>query len=211
MGGDRSDPGGPGRYLNPLLGLHPVRRVLDLVERMAGGRLGLALAALAGAAAGLGLLAIQVSSARSYLSDAPEACINCHVMTGSYAGWAHSSHRGVTTCNDCHVPHESAARKIAFKMKDGAWHSFAFTFRLEPQVLELNEHASPVVQRNCARCHEQQIMNTQMASSDGELRCWHCHRETPHGLSHSLSSAPHVRRPVLPTAGMPELAKRDEP
>lgn len=188
---------------------------------MAGGRLGLAIAALSGMAVGLGLLAFQVSNARSYMSNEPEACINCHVMTGAYAGWDHSSHRLTATCNDCHVPHENAVRKIAFKAQDGAWHSFAFTFRLEPQVITLGHDASPVIQRNCVRCHEQQVMNTTMASWSAEERCWHCHRETPHGLARSLSSAPHVRRPTLPSAGMPgprtipagvpELSREDEP
>jgi cytochrome c nitrite reductase small subunit len=190
--------------INPLVALSPIQWARRIVERMTGGRLGLGIAALAGAACGLLLLAVQVSNARSYLSDAPEACINCHVMTSAYAAWDHSSHRGTATCNDCHVPHDRLVRKLAFKMMDGGRHTFAFTLHLEPQTLRINEGAEPVVQRNCVRCHEQQVMITKMSSSwQAAQQCWDCHRETPHGRTLSLSSAPHVRRPTLPSAGMP--------
>ncbi len=161
------------------------------------------LAAILGCAAGLGLLAAHASNAKSYLGESPEACINCHVMTSYYAGWEHSSHRQSATCNDCHVPHETMTRKLAFKMFDGARHSFMFTFRLEPQVMKLNPAAVPVVQSNCVRCHEHQIMIASAGTPWSDVRCWHCHRETPHGLAQSLSSSPHARRPALPSAGMP--------
>lgn len=189
--------------INPLVGLAPIAFARRIIERMTGGSLGLVIAALAGVAGGLFVLAFQVSNAKSYLSDAPEACINCHVMTGAYATWDHSSHRGRATCNDCHVPHDNLVSRIAFKMMDGARHTFAFTFHLEPQTLEINEGAEPVVQENCVRCHAHQVMNTTMASWDTDRQCWDCHRETPHGGTLSLSSTPHVRRPSLPSAGMP--------
>lgn len=165
-------------------------------------------AALGGVAAGLALLAFQVSNARSYLSDAPETCINCHVMNGWYAGWAHSSHRAVAVCNDCHVPHDCPVLTYAFKAYDGARHSFVFTMRLEPQVLQLNPAAVPVVRDNCVRCHEHQVMETSMVTQGGIRDCWECHRETPHGLAQSLSSSPAARRPALPAAGAPRPAGR---
>jgi cytochrome c nitrite reductase small subunit len=128
-------------------------------------------------------------------------------MNSYYAGWAYSSHRGAASCNDCHVPHENVARKIAFKMSDGARHSFVFTFHLEPQTIRLTEAATSVVQTNCFRCHEHQIMATSMStaltSPDSETTCFSCHRETPHGLAQSLSSSPDVRLPRVPSAGMP--------
>ena len=34
-----------------------------------------------GLAAGMGLFVFHISRAASYLSDAPETCMNCHVMT----------------------------------------------------------------------------------------------------------------------------------
>ena len=87
-----------------------------------------------GVTAGMGLFVFHVSRAASYLSDAPETCMNCHVMTTQYVTWQHSSHARVATCNDCHVPHTSLAAQYGFKAKDGLWHATVFTMRWEPQV-----------------------------------------------------------------------------
>ena len=192
----------------------PVEPVLTMIAGLSRmlracvvGRWRLPILAALGVLVGLGFVTFDVSNAASYLSDKPEACINCHVMTPYYASWSRSSHRVVATCNDCHVPHENVMKKLAFKAADGARHATVFTLGLAPQTLRLNPAAVPVVQQNCVRCHEHQIMGTSMGSSDSERLCWDCHRETPHGLTQSLSSTPHVRRPILPSAGMP----RDTP
>jgi cytochrome c nitrite reductase small subunit len=159
-------------------------------------------AAAAGLVAALVALAFRVSNADSYLRDDPAACVNCHIMTPYYAGWAHSAHRLVATCNDCHVPHENIIKSYAFKAMDGARHAAMFTLRLEPQTLQLTRISASAVQGNCIRCHEQQVMSIDMGATP-ERRCWECHRETPHGLVQSLSSAPDARRPALPDAGVP--------
>lgn len=164
--------------------------------------------AATGVLSGGALVALRASNATSYLSERPEACINCHVMVPYYASWERSSHRRVASCNDCHVPHENVLRKLWFKAMDGLRHTTVFTLRREAQALRLNPAAVPVVQRNCVRCHEHQIMNTRMRSSNDKRRCWDCHREVPHGLTQSLSSSPHVRRPKLPSAGIPTGQQR---
>lgn len=152
-----------------------------------------------GVALGAGMFVFHVSRAASYLSDSPETCINCHVMTTEYNTWSHSSHASVATCNDCHVPHTSLPAHYAFKAKDGLWHATVFTMRWEPQVIRLSDGAVPVVENNCRRCHEQTIADVAVAEhSSGDLRCWDCHRETPHGTVRSLSAAPDVFRPRLP-------------
>lgn len=99
-----------------------------------------------GMALGTGMFVFHVSRAASYLSDSPETCINCHVMTTEYATWRHSSHAGVATCNDCHVPHTSLPAHYAFKAKDGLWHATVFTMRWEPQVIRLSDAVVPVVE-----------------------------------------------------------------
>lgn len=159
--------------------------------------------AVTGILFGLGLVALRASNATSYLSEDPKACINCHVMVPYYASWERSSHRQVATCNDCHVPQDNKLRKLWFKAMDGLRHAAVFTRRREPQTLRLNPAAVPVVQQNCVRCHADQVMNTRMGSSRWKRSCWECHREVPHGLARSLSSTPHVRRPSLPSAGIP--------
>jgi cytochrome c nitrite reductase small subunit len=152
-----------------------------------------------GVMAGAGLFVLHISRAASYLSDAPEACTNCHVMATQYATWQHSSHARVTTCNDCHVPHTSLPAHWAFKAKDGLWHSTVFTMRWEPQVIRLSKGAIPVVEENCRRCHAQVIENVALTvHQPGDLRCWDCHREVPHGTVRSLSATPGVFEPQLP-------------
>ena len=71
--------------------------------------------ALLGVTGGMGLFVFHISRAASYLSDAPETCMNCHVMTTQYVTWQHSSHAEVATCNDCHVPHDFAGGQYALQ------------------------------------------------------------------------------------------------
>jgi cytochrome c nitrite reductase small subunit len=203
----RREPAGVCSMFSPHLAMRQLVIAVAAVWR-AGARWRYAWAVAGGLLGGLGLLTFQVGNAASYLTDDPKACINCHIMTPYYASWERSSHKEVAVCNDCHVPQENVVNKLAFKAMDGMRHSTMFTLRLEPQVLILNPAAVPVVQSNCVRCHEHQIMNTPMGSSQHERLCWDCHRETPHGLTQSLSSSPHVRRPRLPSAGIPTDEKR---
>ena len=153
-----------------------------------------------GVLAGLALTVGKVSRATSYLSDSPETCINCHVMQPSYASWQRSSHAGVATCNDCHVPHQTLFQAYAFKARDGLYHSAVFTARLEPQVIRLSSGAIPVVEQNCRRCHERTISEVSLCEyQEGDLRCWDCHRDVPHGHVRSLSATPRVIEPQLPS------------
>jgi cytochrome c nitrite reductase small subunit len=152
-----------------------------------------------GVFAGLSVLTIHVSRAPSYLSDAPETCMNCHVMTQAYVTWNHSSHRNVATCNDCHVPHTNVLETYAFKAKDGMRHASMFTLRMEPQVIQLSAAAIPVVEQNCRRCHQQLVGEVHLRTwQPGDNRCWDCHREVPHGRVSSLSTAFDVSAPRLP-------------
>ncbi len=154
-----------------------------------------------GVALGAGGFVFHVSRAASYLSEKPETCMNCHVMTTEYVTWRHGSHARVAACNDCHVPHTSLPAQYAFKAKDGLWHATVFTMRWEPQVIRLSEDAVPVVEENCRRCHAETVAEAAVAEhSPGDLRCWACHREVPHGTVRSLSAAPDIFRPRLPSA-----------
>jgi len=150
---------------------------------------------------GLGVVALRISNATSYLSDDPEACINCHVMIPQYATWKNSSHGRVATCNDCHVPQDNIFSKYAFKAGDGLRHSYMFTFRLEPQVIQATQSAKEAIQENCQRCHANLIHNVTLNQVTGmnsdELLCWDCHRDTPHGKVRSLSATPFAQVPQL--------------
>lgn len=160
-------------------------------------------AVVSGAMLGLLMYVVYISNAVSYLSDDPETCVNCHIMAPEYATWSHSSHREVAHCNDCHVPHDNFFKKYYFKAKDGMRHAYMFTLRKEPQTIFIKEEGKQVVHQNCLRCHDDLVHNARLASmtstyydSFRERKCWDCHRETPHGRVHSLSSVPFARVPV---------------
>ena len=157
---------------------------------------------LSGILAGLAVYIFWISRAPSYLSDDPSTCMNCHIMAPQYATWSHSSHREKTNCNDCHVPHNNVLNKYYFKAKDGLRHAYMFTLRLEPQSIFIHEEGKEVVHHNCLRCHDELVhdsrlldMTTTYRDSFNERKCWDCHRETPHGRVHSLSSVPFARVP----------------
>jgi cytochrome c nitrite reductase small subunit len=135
------------------------------------------------------------SKATSYLSDDPKTCVNCHVMTPEYTTWSNSSHKEVAVCNDCHVPQDNPIKKYWFKAKDGMYHSYVFTSRTEPQVIQMKEEGQEVVQNNCIRCHQNHVGTSHLGKSVKnhkklmtEQKCWDCHREVPHGRVHSLSA-----------------------
>jgi len=151
---------------------------------------------LIGVAVGLAVVIAQISNATSYLSDSPETCINCHVMTDAYVSWQRGSHGHVAACTDCHVPHANPVAKMGFKGVDGLKHSAVFTMRTEPQVLRLSEAAVPVVQANCLRCHSDQMSMVRLAGPE-QRKCWDCHHNI-HGFARSLSASPSQLRPALP-------------
>lgn len=154
--------------------------------------------ATSGLVVGLGAYVAMLSNATSYLSDDPRACINCHIMTPQYVTWQHSSHANVTTCNDCHVPHDSALVKYWFKAKDGGRHSALFTLRRERQVIQATDESRKVIQANCVRCHQPILRDLRTAvHSSTDRSCTDCHREVPHGRVHSLSSTPNAAVPPL--------------
>jgi len=156
-------------------------------------------AVLLGILFGLAAYAFYISRAPSYLSDNPETCVNCHVMNPQFATWAHSAHRTITNCNDCHVPHDNVFNKYLFKAKDGLRHATIFTLRTEPQVIFIREAGKKVVQQNCIYCHEKilgkEFLMTVQPNYKNYLKernCLDCHRETPHGRVNGLSSTPNA-------------------
>lgn len=177
-----------------------VARILSIVTLSGLPRtLQIAVYGLVGAGVGMALLLARVANATSYLSDNPQTCINCHVMTDAYASWQRGSHGRVAVCIDCHVPHENLVAKYAYKSRDGLKHSYVFTTRSEPQVLNLSAPAVTVVQANCVRCHSRQVM--MVAAAGPQRRCWDCHQNI-HGKVRSLSASPIELRPGLPDAGL---------
>ncbi len=164
-----------------------------------------------GIIAGLGAYTVYVARLHTYVSDDASVCVNCHVMSPYYQSWQHSSHAVWTSCNDCHVPHDSEFTKYAFKAMDGLYHSAVFTLRTEPQVIRARDASSKVIMANCIRCHTQlntEFVKTGMidfaATQRGEGKaCWDCHRDVPHTTVSNRASAPNVLAP-MPSSPVPQ-------
>ena len=141
----------------------------------------MALGALVGLAAGLGIYTFVYAKGGSYLTNDPAACANCHVMQEYYDGWLKSSHRAVAVCNDCHTPH-ALLPKYATKASNGYHHSFAFTSRRFPDVLRIKPHNLAITEHACRRCHADVVeaIDTPEATHGGEVSCVRCHAGVGH-------------------------------
>jgi cytochrome c nitrite reductase small subunit len=133
-----------------------------------------------GLAAGLGFFTFGYGEGASYLSNDPQACVNCHVMQGHYDSWANSSHRHVAVCNDCHLsPHPVG--KWVTKADNGFFHSLAFTLDDFPEPIRIKERNRRVTQNACLHCHRETVHQMFPTSpDDGMLLCVHCHRDVGH-------------------------------
>ncbi len=139
------------------------------------------LGALVGLAAGLGIYTFVYAKGASYLTNDPAACANCHVMQEYYDGWLKSSHRAAAVCNDCHTPH-ALLPKYATKASNGYHHSFAFTSRRFPDVLQIKPHNLEITEHACRRCHGDVVeaIDAPAAAHSGEVSCVRCHAGVGH-------------------------------
>lgn len=172
-----------------------IKKIIDIIKPPENWKLAVLLSSAV--LIGLFFLIFHISNASSYLSNNPNTCINCHVMSPQFASWQKSSHARVATCNDCHVPHGNVVNTLFVKASDGMRHATVFTFRNEPQVIRIKNPGKLVVQENCIRCHLSRTDQTHLnrisetkALEGRDFFCWDCHRETPHSKISSLSSFP---------------------
>lgn len=150
---------------------------------------GLGTAALVGAVClgvvgGLGAYTFDYAEGTSYLSNSPEACVNCHIMRDVYDGWRKSSHHAVAVCNDCHVP-QSLLPKLYAKALHGYRHSVAFTTQDFHEPIQIGADSLAMVEDNCVRCHgglvnDILVAPAQAAHGEG-TSCTHCHSHVGHG------------------------------
>jgi cytochrome c nitrite reductase small subunit len=136
-----------------------------------------------GAAAGVGAYTFIYAQGASYLTNNPEACVNCHVMREQYDGWVNSSHRSVAVCNDCHTPPGHIAKYVT-KAQNGFWHSFAFTTGRFPDEIYITARNQNVTERACRKCHEQIVLEIDgphaAKTVKDQLSCTRCHRSVGH-------------------------------
>jgi cytochrome c nitrite reductase small subunit len=140
----------------------------------------LLLAGFAGATLGLGGFTFVYAQGAAYLSDDPEACIQCHVMQPVYDGWIHGSHTTGATCNDCHTPHRFPDEWIV-KAINGWNHSVAFTLGGFPEPIRIRESNRRVTRQACLACHESMVAGLRQTTGEAWPDCLHCHTGVGHG------------------------------
>jgi cytochrome c nitrite reductase small subunit len=139
----------------------------------------LALTALFGGILGLSLFTVTYAEGLSYLSDDPQACRNCHVMTDVYDAWSRGPHHAVATCNDCHIPHEFPAKYLV-KALNGWNHSVAFTLENFPEPIRITPANRAVTQANCVSCHADSVSLIEHREAAEPLDCARCHEDVGH-------------------------------
>jgi cytochrome c nitrite reductase small subunit len=133
-----------------------------------------------GVVVGIGGYTFIYARGYSYLTNDPQACVNCHVMREQFDGWVKSSHRSVATCNDCHTPHDFVG-KYYTKARNGFWHSFYFTTGGFPEPIRIGEYNHQVTERACRSCHESVTQAIEGPHNQlGELSCTRCHSNVGH-------------------------------
>lgn len=129
---------------------------------------------------GLGGYTFIYARGASYLTNDPQACVNCHVMQEQFDGWTNSSHRSVAVCNDCHAPHNIVGKYVT-KARNGFWHSFYFTFGGYPDPIRITARNAAVTEGACRTCHADIVAAIDAhPRGDHALSCVPCHRHVGH-------------------------------
>jgi len=137
-------------------------------------------AALLGVLGGLGSFTFGYGQGWSYLTNDPEACTNCHVMQGHFDGWVKSSHHGVATCNDCHLPHHPIGKWVT-KADNGFFHSWAFTTGRFHEPIRIKPRNRAVTQGTCVSCHRELVNHMLPVAPGGDMpTCSRCHPAVGH-------------------------------
>ena len=143
---------------------------------------GLLLGVTIGLAIGVGMYTFVYARGYSYMTDDPDACVNCHVMQDQYSGWLKSSHRAVAVCNDCHTPPDFVG-KYATKARNGFWHSYYFTTGWFEDNIHITPTGRAVTEKACRKCHQEiveAIESSHLATADSQTSCLRCHDSVGH-------------------------------
>ncbi|MEZ4278634.1 MAG: cytochrome c nitrite reductase small subunit [Myxococcota bacterium] len=133
----------------------------------------------------LGLFAFFSADGVAYLTDVPEACVNCHVMQPQYSAWQKSGHAAVAVCNDCHTPADPVG-KLATKARSGLAHAFAFATGRYADPIRIAPASVAIARASCERCHGGIAESMGHGGVPREERdCLDCHASTGHADSRS--------------------------
>ncbi len=115
------------------------------------------------------------SSYAMTITDRSGFCGSCHSMSETALTYSKSLHAKLA-CNECHAPHNLAA-KIPFKTKEAMRDVTATITKNVPDLIHAGAETRNVVQKNCLRCHGAVIESVNMTAKP---YCTDCHRNVPH-------------------------------
>ncbi len=108
-------------------------------------------------------------------TDQAMFCGSCHSMAEAALTHKRSVHAELA-CNECHAPHNLAA-KLPFKAQEGARDILATATSSIPDLIHPGEDTKEVTQENCQRCHG---ATTSTVTMQSKKFCTDCHRHVPH-------------------------------
>ena len=147
-----------------------------------------------GGLGGLGAFTFGYGDGAAYLTNNPASCANCHVMQGHYDAWVKSSHHGVATCNDCHLPHDNSLHYFFVKAKHGVMDPMMEIIK-DPEDIDWHGNRQNrerfVYDSGCLSCHKYLQEQTQQNpkafrphrdyfAAPAELSCVGCHEHVGH-------------------------------
>ena len=136
---------------------------------------------LGGIAVGIVLLAGSAIAMRT--TDQRPFCGSCHLMQQAALTHKVSTHANLA-CNDCHAPHNLAA-KIPFKAGEGL-RDFMGNMQGKDVPLSVSLRTKEVINANCKSCHAMTNMN--VASMEAKPYCVDCHRSVAHMRQKPIST-----------------------
>lgn len=141
---------------------------------------GIIILIMVGIAGGIGIYTFLYARGYTYLTDSPEACVNCHSMNSQYASWMKSSHRSVAVCNDCHTPPKFFS-KYYTKAINGFWHSWYFTTQTYPDNILSSHRTKEVLEESCRSCHADIVHAIEpVHNTMKKITCIRCHSRVGH-------------------------------
>lgn len=132
----------------------------------------------AGTALGAALMCAAVAGMQ--FSDSRPFCSVCHVMGGAALTQSQSPHARLA-CNDCHAPHNLAA-KLPFKAREGL-RDFMANMQGREVPVQARLETRDVVNANCIACHQISTEDVMMAKP----YCVDCHRGVAHQKKQPVS------------------------
>lgn len=116
------------------------------------------------------------------MTDKPEACSQCHIMTEVYDSFSKGDHANRASCVDCHLPHDFMGY-WSKKAYHGLKHGFFFTLVDNPANLKAADMTHDDVNNSCAYCHSSMAanaINPTFNAHTEQLDCLSCHRGVGH-------------------------------